>query len=118
MSSRVPSYLRTARRSWGLTQREMARLIGTKSRTHISRLERGERSPSVESLIACLVLFGATASELFPYLYSHIEETVLRNAARLLEELDGDTSLRGRRKRALLERALRRAISSSSTKGV
>lgn len=96
----------------------MAHLLGTKSRTHISRLERGERSPSVESLISCLVLFGASAPELFPHLYSHIEETVLRNAARLLEELEDDTSLRGRRKRALLERALRRAISSSSSKGV
>jgi transcriptional regulator with XRE-family HTH domain len=96
----------------------MARLLGTKSRTHISRLERGERSPSVESLIACLVLFGASAPELFPYLYSHIEKLVLRNAAQLLEELDSDTTPRGRRKRALLERALRRAISSSSPKGV
>lgn len=86
----------------------MALLLGTKSRTHISRLERGERSPSVESLISCLVLFGASAPELFPHLYSHIEETVLRNAARLLEELEDDTSLRGRRKRVLLERALRR----------
>jgi transcriptional regulator with XRE-family HTH domain len=117
MSSRVPSYLRRARRSWGLTQRELALLLGTKSRAHVSRLEREKRSPSVESLIACLVLFGATAPELFPSLYSHIEETVLRNAAALLHELDGDTTLRGKRVRALLEAALARAISSSS-KGV
>jgi transcriptional regulator with XRE-family HTH domain len=92
----------------------LALLLGKKSRTHVSRLERSQRSPSVESLIACLVIFGASAPELFPSLYSHIEETVLRHAAALLEEIDGDMTLRGKRKRALLKAALSRAISSSS----
>lgn len=115
MSSRVRSYLRTARRSWGLSQQDLALLLGFKSRAHISRLERDERAPSLESLIACLVLFGTSTPELFPGLYSDIEETVLRHAAQLLDTLDGDNSLRAKRKRALLERALSRAISSSSS---
>ena len=114
MSSRVPSYLRTERRKWGLTQRELAKLLGGKSRTQVSRLERGERAPSVESLLSCLVLFGASAPALFPHLYSHIEERVLRDAAALLEELADDTSRKSTRKRELLKLALARAISSSS----
>ena len=114
MSSRVPSYLRRERRKWALSQSELARLIGSHSRTTVSRLENGARAPSVESLISCLVLFGLNAPALFPYLYSHIEERVLRDAAALLEELAHDTSKKSARKRALLEAALRRAISSSS----
>ena len=113
MSSRVPSYLRSERRKWGLTQTELARLLGSQSRTKISRLEHGVRVPSVESLISCLVLFGVSAPELFPHLYSRIEERVLRDAAALLEELAGDTSRKSARKRELLRLALARAISSS-----
>lgn len=79
----------------------------------MSNLERGSRLPSAESLIACCVLFGVSAPKLFPRLYSHIEEEVLANAATLLDELEGDTSLRSQRKRELLSAALRRAITSS-----
>ena len=96
-----------------MTQTELARLLGSHSRTKVSRLERGERAPSVESLISCLVLFGANAPELFPHLYSDIEERVLRDAAALLEELADDTSQRSARKRELLRQTLARAISSS-----
>ena len=105
MSSRVPTYLRTHRRKWGLTQTELAKLLGSKSRASVSRLECGKRTPSVESLLSCVVLFGADAPELFPHLYSHIEERVLRSAAAFLEELERDTSLKSARKRELLQLA-------------
>ena len=112
MASRVPSYLRTQRRKWGLTQRELALLIGSRSRAHVSRLERDQRAPSVHSLIAALVIFGESAPALFPHLYGAIEEEVLRSAAKLLEELSNDSTRRGARKRELLESVLHRAITS------
>lgn len=113
MSTRVPSYLRRDRRAWGLSQSELARLLGFTSRSLVSKLERGERAPSVEALLAAMVLFGATAPELFPQFYSHIKERLMRDAAALFAKLDGDTSLKAKRKRELLNRALHSAISSS-----
>lgn len=118
MSSRVPSYLRTRRRQWGLTQRELAQLLGAKSRAQVSRLERDERLPSVRTLIACLIIFGGSTVELFPHLYAEVEEGVLRNAAGLREALKADSTLRGVRKHELLQSMLARAITSSHKKGV
>lgn len=118
MSSRVPSYLRTLRRAWGLTQSEVARLIGSRNRSHVSRLERGRRTPSIDAFLAYVVLFGTAPEKLTPQKYSHIKEEVLRNAAALLEEIADDSSLRGERKRQLLSQALARAITSSPHQGV
>ena len=40
MSLPVHGYLRTHRRKWALTQKELAFLLGHKSSTHVSRLEK------------------------------------------------------------------------------
>lgn len=110
MSPRVPSYLRKARREWGLTQRELAVLLGVKSRAHISRLESLSRTPSIDVLLAFEVLFGVSAKELFPMKYTHIEEVILRRAAVLYAQLEDDDRLRAKRIRELLLLAKRRAI--------
>lgn len=114
MSTTLSSYLRRERRGWGLTQKELAKLLGMNSRTHVSKIEHGKRKPSVEFLIASLVLFGASIEDLYPSLYSHIEEEVLREASTLLETLAGNGSPKAARKRELLDAALRRAITRSS----
>jgi transcriptional regulator with XRE-family HTH domain len=112
MSPRVPSYLRRARRAWGLTQRQLALLLGIASRAHISRLESQQRNPSVELLLAFEVLFGDSPKELFPTKYAHIEEEVLRNAALLFAALEDDDCLRAKRIRELLTLAKERAVTS------
>lgn len=43
--------LATVRREMGLSQDEMARRLGLKSKGHLSQIERGEQSPSVRTAL-------------------------------------------------------------------
>src|ERR1700704_120829 len=88
----LKTYLRTLRRRWGLTQRELAFLIGAKSGTIISRLERLKRIPNLPAALACLIVFDGTPSDVFPGIFTEIEEGVLRRATELYETLQGDPS--------------------------
>ena len=102
----MPALLRTHRRSWGLTLREMADLLGFESPAHVSRIEQGKRTPSTETALACTALFGVPLQELFPQLSMEIEERLHERATRLHQGLLHSTTLSGQRKRELLTRAL------------
>ena len=60
--------LRMYRRSWQLTLGDMATLLGFKSAAHVSRLEQGKRTPSLETALACTAIFGVALDEIFPEL--------------------------------------------------
>lgn len=102
-------YLRTHRRVWGLTQWDLASLMGFASPTHVSRIENGKRAPTVEAALACQVIFGTPPSAMFPHVYALVEETVMRNIYRLHLALKNTTSPSGLRKRELFSLALDRA---------
>jgi len=112
------NYVRTHRRRWALTQEEVAALLGFDSRTVISRIEQGERLPSLESALALEVLFGTAPRVMFPQFYAEVEETVMQRAYLLHEGLIQSTSPRQKRKCELLEDALHRAVQSDKHKSV
>lgn len=103
-------YLRTHRRKWGLSQKDLARLIGTIGCAQLSRYENSKRAPKVEVALACQVIFGVIPSIMFLDTYASVEEEVMRNMARMDEALENTTSLTGLRKRELFSLALGRAI--------
>ena len=105
----VLCYLRTHRRTWGLTVKEMATLIGFKSASHMSRIEHGKRPPKAEVALACQVIFGIPPSEMFPHVYTVVEDRVMWNLYQLHLAMENSTSLSGLRKRELCELALQRA---------
>jgi transcriptional regulator with XRE-family HTH domain len=109
MDNRLGSYLRTFRRSVGLTQQELAFLIGLDCRTTVSRIEGSKRRPSIEALIVCVFIFGTSQSELFPALTSELYRGVLERANELYEELQGDPSGATRAKLDFLEELLDRS---------
>ncbi len=109
-------YLRTHRRKWGLTQKDLARLIGTVGCTQLSRYENSKRAPKIEVALACQVIFGVIPSIMFLNTYASIEEEVMRNMARMDEALSNTTSLTGLRKRELFALALGRAIAKHRNK--
>jgi transcriptional regulator with XRE-family HTH domain len=110
MSSPVHSYLRTHRRKWALTQKELAFLLGQKSSAHISRLEQGKRMPSTDVILACEVLFGIKPRSLFPKLYEDAEKAVLSRAAILHERLGNQTSKSAMRKKEFLAALLKGTV--------
>lgn len=105
-------YLRTHRRAWGITQRELALLIGLQSPSHVSRLEHGKckRGPSYETALACHVLFGIEPRDLYPAIHREVEDRVIRACYHMHRGLEHSTKLSDLRKRELLEITLRRAI--------
>jgi len=105
----VLCYLRTHRRVWGLTVKELASLIGLQSASHMSRIEHGKRPPKVEVALACQVIFGIPPSAMFPHVYTLVEDKVMWNICQLHSALEKTTSLSGLRKRELCEMALKRA---------
>jgi len=106
----VLCYLRTHRRNWGLTQKELAALIGTANSVQISRYENGKRAPKIEVALACQVIFGVPPSIMFPDTHALAEEEVMRNMYQMDQALSNTTSLSGLRKRELFTIALRRAL--------
>lgn len=73
MSNKTPNdALRRLRRSYGFTQKEIANILGFKSRTQLSRVERGERTPRLEQLVRARILFRTPISELIPATWSRI----------------------------------------------
>jgi transcriptional regulator with XRE-family HTH domain len=102
----APCALRTYRRSWGLSQRELAGLLGFESRAQVSRIERGKRAPGLETALACSSLFSVPLDELFPQFVEEIADRLRERIARLHEERPHATTVAVARKRELLDRAL------------
>jgi transcriptional regulator with XRE-family HTH domain len=62
----LDNYLRTERRLAGLSQEDLAFLLGSQNGTIVSRYERGRRTPSLETALAYEAILGIPVSELFP----------------------------------------------------
>lgn len=112
MTSTIRTYLRRERRKWGLTQRDLAQLVGLKSRARISDLEQGSCLPTAEQLLAFQLIFGMTAPQLFPHLAAEEEASVLGNAATIMKSMESNLTLRAKRKHDCLRQIQSRAVMS------
>ena len=117
MERNLAIYLRTHRRRWGLNEHELARLLGFKSGSHVSRLEHGQRQPTFPVIVACTLIFGVQANKLFPAIVHEVEEQTVRNAYELYLELQGDSSKATKIKLDLLEKVLARAEARADEHG-
>ena len=98
MKKKLDCYLRPYRRRWGLTQNELAQLLGCKTGAVIYRLERHGRRPSLEAAHAFEIIFGTAPIELFPGLHARVKKNVITRARNLYDELQGDSSKTARLK--------------------
>ena len=69
-------------------------------------------------MIACCILFGLPAPELFGSIHEDIEEVVGTAAKNLYDALEGMTDKPSIRKREFLEQVLRRLININRANGV
>jgi transcriptional regulator with XRE-family HTH domain len=110
MKTRKPvNYLRSYRLRWGLSQGELANLLGWKGAEVVSRIEKKQRPPTLKLVIACFILFGAPAAELFPDISASIDIDVMARVWEMYEKIQGDPSRKTKMKIELLEGAIRRA---------
>lgn len=122
MEPMLDCYLKTYRRRWGLTQQELASLLGYQTGAVVSRLELAARSPTLETAYAFELILGLAAPEIFPGLHAKVRSDVIARARVYYDELQGGSSRDIRLKLDFLEEVfaradLGRAESTSSTKG-
>ena len=110
MNARRPiHYLRSHRLRWGLSQKELAYLLGWDRPDVISRIEKKQRPPTLALAMACFILFGTSAPQLFPDMSASIEALVMARVWEMYETIQGDPSRRTKKKIELLEAAIERA---------
>jgi transcriptional regulator with XRE-family HTH domain len=118
MRKRYYSFVRAHRRRCGFSQAELALLLGVASSTTVSRIERSVRTPTATVMVACCILFGLPAPELFTSLHDEIEEVVGIAAKDLYDGLEAKTDKLSVRKREFLEQLLSRLVSRDHPKGI
>ena len=91
MAHKLENYLRTYRKHSNLSQDEVAFLLGCHSGTKVSRYERSNRRPSLETLFAYEMMFGAPARELFAGVYQQVEKRFSNRAQLLTRKLSRAT---------------------------
>ena len=92
MAAKFKNYVRTHRRRAGLSQDEMAFLLGCKSPAKVSRYERFARQPSLETVLAYEAVFGTPARDLFGGMYDKARAQVLSRARELSQSLESEGS--------------------------
>ena len=76
-SSFYKQKLRKLRRSYALTQGDLARLAGLSSADYIAKIERGNRSPSLPTATRLIFLFDLPICSIFPELADKAVESLL-----------------------------------------
>lgn len=94
MPHALENYLRTYRRRSGLSQDDLAFLLGTRSGSKVSRYEHYARQPSLETAIAYEVIFQTPLRELFAGVYEKVEQRVIGRARLLAKKLGAEKANR------------------------
>jgi transcriptional regulator with XRE-family HTH domain len=92
-SSSVGTYLRFLRRKSGLSQRELARLLGNVTASQISRHERSVTPPSLLTAFGYQTVFQKPASDIFPGLYHTVEAGANERLEVFERELGNSTAI-------------------------
>lgn len=85
---KLSNYLRANRKRLGLSQEEVAFLLGSESGAKVCRYEQLVRDPGLETALAFEAVFQKSVSELFPGLWRKISEEVALRAKTLARRTD------------------------------
>jgi transcriptional regulator with XRE-family HTH domain len=84
----LQNYLVSNRKRLSFSQEEVAFLLGTQSGAKVSRYERFDRVPGLETALAFEMIFQRSPSELFGGLYQKVEQEVATRAKALADSMD------------------------------
>lgn len=88
MAKKLSNYLRANRKRLGLSQEEVAFLLGSESGTQVCRYEQLVRDPSLATALAYEAVFQKSVRELFPGLWRKISGEVELRAKTLARQTD------------------------------
>lgn len=92
----IANYLRSHRRKSGLSQRELAHIVGYVTQAPVSDHERSVTIPALLIALSYEIVFRVPISELFPALYRTVEANIEEELTRIESELQQSTA-KGRR---------------------
>jgi transcriptional regulator with XRE-family HTH domain len=84
----LDNYLKTYRRQSGLTQAEVAFLLGWKNGEQFSRYEKRHRLPPLRTAIACEAIFKVPVAALFAGVKESVDREILDKIEKLNAELE------------------------------
>jgi transcriptional regulator with XRE-family HTH domain len=113
MQPLLPSYLRTLRKQWSLTQPELASLLGI-TESALCKFETLALSPTKTLVLGVEIIFGQGARHVFPALYAQTERTILRRAAAFSERLETLDDEASKRKLQLLRAMVERSEANNA----
>jgi len=88
---RLENYLRSYRKESGLSQQEVAFLLGCEDGTLVSRYEKRRRLPPIETALACEEIFGAPVAELFAGMRQSVKKDIAKRRLELKSKLQAKT---------------------------
>ena len=86
-SQSIATGLRTLRKKSGLSQRELAYVLGSRSELSVVKHERSEAIPSLLTALAYEVIFQVPISSQFRGLYTSVEAAIEERLAELEQRL-------------------------------
>jgi len=110
MSKKLENYLRAHRKRSGLSQDDVAFLLGTRSATKVSRYESFARTPVFRTAVCLAVIYHVSVGELFGGLYEREKLRTASQARTLVSRLEKN----GLDRRAVRKVATLKAIAAST----
>lgn len=92
----IANYLRSHRKKSGLSQSELAHIVGYDTQAPISEHERSVTIPALLIALSYEIVFRVPISEMFPGLYGAVEERIEEQLTKMEDELH-QSSAKGRR---------------------
>jgi transcriptional regulator with XRE-family HTH domain len=86
-SSPLSNYLRTYRKRAGLSQKELAFLLGNESAAEISRYEHGRQTPKLGKLLAYEYLFQTPIRKVYDGVSVEVEHEIRDRVRQLIKKL-------------------------------
>lgn len=83
----LSNYLKTYRRRAGLSQDELAYLLGGETGTTVSRHENGKRLPTLDTALAYELILGAPVRDIFAGETETLHKTISDRAEKLAKKL-------------------------------
>jgi transcriptional regulator with XRE-family HTH domain len=82
----LPNYLKSQRKRSGLSQKDLAFLLGCRSSAHVCRYEHFARAPNLATALELEVILGRPVAELFKGFYARSKKQVKERASLLLRK--------------------------------
>lgn len=118
MSPPLYNQTKTSRKKAGLSQDDVAFLLGKESGSYVSRVEQNKITPDLFTALSYQILFDIQVHQMFAGIYTEIQPILITRIAKLtniLEKKGGSLKIR---KRIVILNEVARTIANDNSKSI